>query len=320
MKLRILFMGTPAFAVPALQALIDRNYDIAGVVCQPDKPVGRHRIITAPPVKQLAISYNIPVLQPVSLRSDEAAGQIAELSPDMIVTAAYGKILPRRILDIPALGCLNVHASLLPLYRGASPVQWSIINGDRETGVTIMMMDEGLDTGDILVQQSIPVSENIDAAALMEKLSYLGASMLPRAIEDFISGDIVPYPQNDENAVYVGMLDRQTGKIDWSRSARDIHNLIRGTYPWPGAWTGCGGKKLKIHRSQISYDAGLIASAGDLEPGTICACGEILSVATGDGVIELLEVQNQSGRRMHCRDCAHNYKLGEIMGGKLDNV
>ena len=313
-------MGTPAFAVPVLQSLIDRKYEIAGVVCQPDKPVGRHHVITSPPVKQLAERYGIPVLQPASLRNDEIARQISILAPDMIVTAAYGKILPKKILDIPALGCLNVHASLLPLYRGAAPVQWSIINGDKETGITIMMMDEGLDTGDILVQQPIPVSENIDASALTEKLSQLGASMLPRAIEDFTSGNIVPYPQNNEKAVYVGMLDRQAGKIDWSKTAREIHNLIRGTYSWPGAWTGCGGKKLKIHRSQISYDKGLIEAARDLEPGTICACGEILSVATGDGVIELLEVQNQSGKRMQCRDCAHNYKLGEMMGGKLDNV
>jgi methionyl-tRNA formyltransferase len=316
MKIKILFMGTPEFAVPVLQAMIDKKFPIVGVVCQPDKPQGRKQILTAPPVKELALKYDIPVLQPVRLRTPEIEQQIRELDPDMIVTAAYGKILPQNLLDLPALGCLNVHASLLPKYRGAAPVQWSLINGEDETGITIMMMDAGMDTGDILTQQAIHIPENIDSAALLEKLSVLGAKMLPQAIKDYTSGDIVPYPQNEKHAIKIGMLSRDMGEIDWRKSAHEIHNQIRGLYPWPGSWTTCGGKKLKIHRSQVCYDRDLVRASADLEPGTICSCGGLVRVATGDGVLELLEVQNQSGRRMHCRDCAHNYTLGQIMGGE----
>lgn len=321
MNIRILFMGTPEFAVPVLQKLIDRHYSVVGAVCQPDKPQGRHQVMTPAPIKQLALAHDIPVFQPARLKDNEDFfREIQALAPDMIVTAAYGKILPRSILHLPPLGCLNVHASLLPRYRGAAPVQWSLINGDQQTGVTIMMMDEGLDTGDILTQQSLPISENIDAAALMARLSHLGADMLPQAIEDFISGAIVPYPQDDRDALYVGLLTRQDGLIDWNRSAVEIHNLVRGTYPWPGAWTTCGGKKLKVHRTQICYDKGLVEASANMEPGTICSCGEMIRVAAGKGVVELLEVQNQSGKRMKCRDCSHNYKMGELMGGKMQDV
>lgn len=315
MKIKILFMGTPAFAVPVLQTLIDLGFPIVGVVCQPDKPQGRKQTLTAPPVKELAQRYNIPVLQPASLRGPEIEQEIRQLAPDMIVTAAYGKILPQNLLDLPSLGCLNVHASLLPKYRGAAPVQWSLINGEQETGITIMMMDAGMDTGDILTQQPVHIPENIDSEAMLDKLSELGARMLPQAIKDYTSGDIVPYAQNEDDSITIGMLKRDMGEVDWSRSAREIHNMVRGLYPWPGAYTFCGGKKLKLHRTQVCYDRDLIEASRSLEPGTICSCGGLVRVATGDGVLELLEVQNESGKRMHCRDCAHNYRLGQVMGG-----
>jgi methionyl-tRNA formyltransferase len=316
MKPRILFMGTPEFAVPALQKLLNENFPVIGVVCQPDRPQGRHMTRQAPPVKMLAEAYGLPVLQPEKLRPPAFEDAVRELAPEMIVTAAYGRILPANILDIPPLGCLNIHASLLPGYRGAAPIHWCLIRGEQQTGVTIMLMDEGMDTGDILLQRSVPIPEDMDAGRLSEILAALGADMLPAAIAGWLDGSLMPQPQDELKATVISLMTRAIGQIDWQKPSRDIHNLIRGTSPWPGAFTWCGPRRIKIHKARICTDPAILAAGAGLEPGVICLCsGDTISVTCGNGVLDLLEIQSDSGKRLSCRDCAHNYRLGQIMGG-----
>lgn len=319
MKPRIVFMGTPDFAVPSLNKLIELDYPVIAVVCQPDKPVGRHQVLTAPPVKVVAQAQGIPVLQPVKVRTGEFASQLRELAPDLVVTAAYGRILPPDILAIPPLGCLNVHGSLLPAYRGAAPVQWSIIDGQAETGVTIMCMDEGMDTGDILLQGRLLIDDELNGGQLMDALAQLGADLLPEAISGFLDGTLRPVPQDHSRATYAAMVNRQTGQIDWQRSAQQIHNLVRGTYPWPGAWTTLpDGKRLKIHRTRLSQlpASYAITNPGPVQPGTIVQSRPTgITVASGDGAVDLLEIQPEGGKRLSAADCAHNYQTGLVLGG-----
>lgn len=318
--LRIIFMGTPDFAVPALRSLIAAGANVVAAVTQPDRPSGRHLKTVAVPVAQVAAEHGIPVLQPLKLRTGEFARELSALKPDLYVTAAYGRILPPDILAIPRLGALNIHGSLLPRHRGASPVHASILAGDQATGITIMLMDEGMDTGDILSQTAIPISEEDDAGTLMDKLAQIGAEMILPAIEGILDGTLRPVPQDERLATATHILKREDGEIDWSRSAREIHNQIRGLYPWPGAYTLSAGKRLKIHRSRVlETDREEDASATGLEPGTISACSpEAIRVVCGSGILELLEIQTDAGRRVSCRDCAHNYRLGTRMGGKPD--
>jgi methionyl-tRNA formyltransferase len=314
MKARILFMGTPEFAVPALQTLIDLDYPIAGVVCQPDRPQGRHMNVQAPPTKLLALKHHLPVLQPESVRTPEFEAMIRALAMDLVVTAAYGRILPPNILAIPPRGCLNIHASLLPAYRGAAPVQGCLINGERETGVSFMLMDEGMDTGSLLMQVRIPVDEEINAGQLSEQLARLGAELLPFVIEGWLDGSLKPKPQAHERATVFPRLTRESGFINWTADARTIHNLVRGTNPWPGAYSWCGSRRIKIYRARVCSDPDILAAARDLEPGTICSCArEAISVVCGAGVLDLLEIQTDSGKRMNCRECAHNYRFGQKM-------
>jgi methionyl-tRNA formyltransferase len=314
MKPRILFMGTPDFAVPALQALLDLGYPVAGVVCQPDRPQGRHLKLQAPPVKQLALRYDVPILQPDKVRTPDFAAMVRALAPELVVTAAYGRILPPAILNIPPHGCLNIHASLLPAYRGAAPIQGCLINGEHETGVTFMLMDEGIDTGDMLLQARVPVDDEIDAGRLSEQLARLGAELLPFVIDGWLDGSLKRKPQTSERASIFPRLTRESGFVDWTADSRTIHNLVRGTTPWPGAYTWCGERRLKIHRARVCTDPDIIAAGSGLAPGTVCLCGkEAISVACGSGVLDLLEIQTDSGRRMNCRDCAHNFRLGQKM-------
>jgi len=315
MKPRILYMGTPDFAVPALQILLDSGYPVVGAVCQPDRPQGRHMILQAPPVKKLALAHGLPVLQPEKVRTPEFEAAVRSLRPEMIVTAAYGRILPPNILAVPPLGCLNIHASLLPAYRGAAPIQWCLIRGEQETGVTIMLMDEGMDTGDILLQRRLAIPDDIDAGELSDLLSQLGADMLPEAINGLLGGSLQPRPQDHARATTISIMTRDIGLIEWQSDARSINNLIRGTSPWPGALTWCGKRRLKIHKARICKDPEILAAAAGYEPGTICLCSrEAISVVCGQGVLDLLEVQSESGKRMQCGDCAHNYRLGQKMG------
>jgi methionyl-tRNA formyltransferase len=318
-KPRIVFMGTPDFAVPSLRRLVEAGYPVLAVVCQPDKPTGRHQVLTAPPVKQTAIELGIPVLQPTKIRTGEFAAQLRDIAPDMIVTAAYGRILPADILQIPPLGCLNVHGSLLPEYRGAAPVQWSIIDGRAETGITIMLMDEGMDTGDILIQNRIAIPPDMDAGQLMDALATLGADLLPKAIQGLLDHTLEPMHQDESQATYAAMVNRETGHIDWTRPAAAIHNQVRGTYPWPGAWTTLpDGKRLKIHRTAVANGDHLVTGATQNIPGTILAAQKNgITVATGQGTIDLLEIQPEGGKRLKSQDCAHNYPVGLQLGGTL---
>ncbi|MBR6484363.1 MAG: methionyl-tRNA formyltransferase, partial [Clostridiales bacterium] len=272
------------------------------------KPVGRKHIITAPPVKELALSCGIEVFQPDSMKSDEAFEKLSSLSPDLVVTAAYGKILPKRVLDIPKYGCINVHASLLPKYRGASPVQNAILNGDEVTGVTIMNMDVGMDTGDILTTVEVPIDINIHTDALMNELAVAGSSLLIDTIDDLVEGKITPVKQDESLATSCPMIKPEQGEFSWDMKASDIHNRVRALSTWPGAYTFVGGKKFKV------YDSRLSDMESSDEPGTVVKAhkGDLI-IKTGEGCIALLEVQSEGGKRLPAESCAHNYRVGSVL-------
>lgn len=316
-NLRIVYMGTPDFAVPALQRLLDDGACVVAIVTQPDRPIGRHQAVKPGPVAAVAQAHGIPVLQPVKLRTGEFACTLAALRPDLFVTAAYGRILPPDILAIPRLGAINIHGSLLPRHRGASPVQASIIAGDRESGVTIMMMDEGMDTGDILMQRAIPIDLEDTAGTLMDKLAQLGAEMILPAVAGLVDGTLKPLPQDHARATVTRILTREDGEIDWNQPAERVHDFIRGSSPWPGTYTFCGGKRLKVHGARaLAPETAADFPQDGLEPGTIVACtADAILVACRSGIIELLEIQTEAGRRMNCRDCAHNYRFINRLGG-----
>mgnify|MGYP000544390362 CR=1 FL=1 len=254
--MRILFMGTPDFAVPSLEALIAAGHTVCGVFTQPDKPRNRGMKLQAPPVKVCALAHNIPVYQPVKLRDGAALALIQELAPELIVVAAYGRILPDEILAAPPKGCINVHSSLLPKYRGAAPIQWSVLNGEKETGVTTMLMDEGLDTGDMLLAETVEIGENETAGELFDRLAPIGAQLLTKTLQGLEQGSIVPQKQNDEESTYASMLDKNLSQVDWNKSSWEVHNLIRGLTPWPTAYTVLEGKKLKLFGSSVRRGQG----------------------------------------------------------------
>ena len=274
--MKIVFMGTPDFALPCLERLIASKHEVIGVFCQPDKPKGRAQTLTAPPIKELAIKHDIPVFQPVTLKNGAGVEILKTLNPDLVVVTAYGKILPKDFLEYPKYGCINIHGSLLPKYRGASPIQWAVLNGDSEAGVTSMQMDEGLDTGDMLLTEKIPVDENETAEGLFEKLSVLGADVLEKTISELENGSLVPVKQDDSKATYVGMLSKEMSRVDWSLSAWEIHNKIRGLYSWPGASTVLDGKTLKLHKARLSD------KKGNNIPGSVVESDKRLIVCCGD--------------------------------------
>jgi len=294
-NMRIVFMGTPSFAVPSLHALIDAGYEVVAVVTQPDRPKGRKKVMTPPPVKEAALQLNIPVLQPEKLRSPEAVAELATYKPDLIVTAAYGQILPKAVLDMPKYHCINVHGSLLPKYRGGAPIQRSIINGETETGVTIMYMAEGLDTGDMLSKVVLPITDEDTAGTIFEKLSTLGATLLLETVPKLISGEIKAVSQNHDEATYAPNLTREDEKINWKKSARDIFNQIRGLYPMAGSFTYLNGEVFKIWQSSILDEK---AIAQNSTAGTILsASNEGIVVQTGNGQLLLKTIQ-PAGKRM----------------------
>ena len=305
--MRIVFMGTPDFAVPCLESLIEAGHEIAAVFTQPDKPVGRKQTLTPPDVKVCAHRHGLTVYQPSTLRDDTALNLIRELSPEVIVVAAYGKILPKAILDLPLFGCINVHGSLLPKYRGAAPIQWSVINGDPETGVTIMQMGEGLDTGDILYEKAIPIAIDDTAESMFEKLSALGAEMIVEALERLKNGELTSTVQDESLATYAPMLNKDLSLIDWSQPAMTVHNLIRGLYSWPIAHTFLNGKKLRIMRTS-PYDA-----SG--EPGTVIGLSP-LTVACSDGSVIIHELQLEGKKRMDSQAflLGHPLTIGQHLG------
>ena len=242
--MKIIFMGTPEFAVPCLKKLIGSRHEIVGVVCQPDKPRGRGRKLVPSPVKSLSTEMGIPLFQPEKIKAEEFYRQISSTGPDLICVVAYGKILPPGILNLPGHGCINVHASLLPKYRGAAPVNWAIINGEKKTGVTVMLMDEGMDTGDILASKEAEIGEEETSTELSQKLSRLGTSLLMETIDKLENNELTPLKQNDADATYAPIIKKDTGRIRWEKKAKDIRNLIRGTQPWPGAFTDLNTKTL----------------------------------------------------------------------------
>jgi methionyl-tRNA formyltransferase len=289
--MRIVFMGTPEFAVPSLKALIESGEQVVSVVCQPDKPKGRGLDVIPPPTKVLAEKHGIPVLQPQKIKTEEFFDKLKELNPDLICVAAYGKILPKNILDLPTYGCINVHASLLPKYRGAAPINWAIIRGEKTTGITTMKMDEGMDTGDILLKREMPIDDEDTGETLSEKLSEMGAKVLIETISLLKKGKLNPIPQDHSQATYAPMLKKEDGKIDWKKSAEEIRNLIRGALPWPGAYTKLEGKLLKIYKASVTSGKG--------RPGEVIKSNSgALTVATGIGALDILEIQIEGGKRL----------------------
>lgn len=293
--MKIVFMGTPEFAVPSLRALVAAGHDVRGVFTQPDKPVGRHQNRFQPsPVKEYALSVDIPVFQPVKMRDGTALAALRELDPELVVVAAYGKILPPDILAVPPLGCVNVHSSLLPRYRGAAPINWAILDGLDETGVTIMYMAEGLDTGDIIAQRATPIGLNENAQALTARLAELGSELLVETVEKIAAGTAPRIPQDDALSCYAHMLSKELSPIDWKRSARQIHDQARGLSPWPAATAELDGVRCKILRTALTGETST-APAGTV----LQADKKGLKVCCGDGgVLELLEVQPDGKKAM----------------------
>ena len=306
--MRIVFMGTPDFAVPSLQALIDAGHDVCAVYTQPDKPQGRKQILTAPPVKTLALEHDIPVFQPNTLKNEDEQARLRELAPEVIIVVAYGKLLPKAVLDIPPHGCINVHGSLLPRWRGAAPIQWAVIAGDEMAGVTTMQMAEGLDTGDMLLTYETKVGEKETAGELFDRLAQSGAELLIQTLVKL--DEITPRPQDDAQSCYAHMLDKQMAVIDWSKSAHEIDCLIRGLNPWPIALTTLSGDRLKVFAAE--------KAAGNGEPGTVLEADpkKGLTVACGEGALKLTEIQMVGGKRMKATDFLRGHAIE--VGTKLN--
>ena len=308
-------MGTPAFAVPSLKALAeDGRYDIVGVVTQPDRPAGRGNRLTACPVKEYALGKGLPVYQFERIRRPEGVAKMKELAPDVCVTAAFGQILTQELLDIPVHGTVNVHASLLPKYRGSAPINWCVLMGETETGVTLMRTDAGIDTGDMLKSVATPIGELETAGELTERLSELGAQLLADTLPDYLEGKVAPVPQDPDQASYQPMLDKAMGEIDWTMTAREIACRVRGLNPWPCAYTDLDGGRLKV------YLARPVDCAREAEPGTVIASGpkEGLVVKCGDGALEILEMQAPGGKRMAAKAylMGKRIEVGTVLGNR----
>jgi methionyl-tRNA formyltransferase len=310
--LRIAFLGTPEFAVPSLERLIESGFELAAVVTQPDKPKGRGGKTSAPPVKVTAERYGLPVHQPARIRTPEAAAFFRGLGVEAMAVVAYGKIIPQEIIDIPRLGLINVHASLLPKYRGAAPIQWAVAEGETQTGVTTMRISAGLDEGDILLVRETEIRPDETAVELAERLSVMGAELLVQTLNGLREGVIRPQPQDHERASFAPLLTKEAGRIDWRQPARTIHNRVRGFQPWPGAWTRFRGQLLHIWKSRPA-DA---APPGP--PGALRAERHRLLAACGEGSLELLEVQREGRTRVSAAAFLNGLhpREGEILGGE----
>lgn len=302
-KFRVVFMGTPDFAVPCLDAL-HKNTEVLAVITQPDKPRGRGQKLTPSPVKAYAVASDLPVYQPKKVKTPEFTDKLKEINPDIIVVVAFGQILSQEILDIPQYGCINVHASLLPHYRGAAPMQWCIINGEEKTGVTTMFMDAGLDTGDMLLKQEIAITPDMTLEQLHDSLMVMGSVVLLNTLAAIDDGSIVRSKQPAESN-YAPLLTKETGHIDWSKSAREIHNLVRGLNSWPGAYTTLNGSQYKIW---LTKDTGVKATAA---PGTIIVADKKqgLQVATGDELLEIVELQAPGKKKMRAVDYLNGHGI-----------
>lgn len=305
----LIFFGTPQFATPSLKALIDEKEDIALVVTQPDKVKGRGHILSSPPVKELARSFGLKVVQPNKIRDEDFYNELRSIAPEFIIVVAYGKILPEEILNMPKSGCINVHASLLPKYRGAAPVQWALINGEKITGITTMLMDKGLDTGDVFLKAELEISDDDTSETLSKKLSELGAKTLIQTIKGIREGRIKPTPQTGE-ASYAPPLKKEDGKIDWNRTAEELFNFVRGMYPWPSAFCYLNDERIKIIR--VRSQKSEIKSQKKLVPGLIVKASDgKLIVETGKGFLVIEELQPEGKRVMSAAAFLAGRKLKE---------
>ena len=300
--MRIIFFGTPAFAIPSLVALLQSEGEVIAVVTQPDKKKGRGRISSPSPVKELAIDRGIKILQPVSIKDPLFLNGLSKIMPEIIVVVAYGRILPAQILRLPSHGCINVHASLLPKYRGAAPIQWAIINGEKKTGITTMLMDEGLDTGNILLQEETEISSDDNAETLGNKLAEIGASLLIRTIKGIRSGYIKPIPQKGTPG-YAPPLKKEDGRLNWSKTATEIFNFVRGMYPWPCAYCYLNKERIKITRVKMLEGSGI--------PRRVEKTGEELIVGTGEGLISIIELQPEGKIPMSAKAFLQGRRLRE---------
>jgi len=308
--MRIVFMGTPDYSVRTLEALINAGHEVVGVYAQPDKPVGRKRILTAPPVKVYAQEKDIPVYQPDRLKAPEVLENLKELAPELIVVVAYGKILPEEILNLPPYGCINGHASLLPKYRGASPIQWSIVCGDKVTGVTVMYMDKGMDTGDIIETAEVKIGDEETAEELFERLSFVSAELTVKTIEKIKNGTAVRTPQIETDATYAPILTKDMALLDFSKTAEELFNAVRGFYSWPCAYFFLDGKRVKVLKAKV-------AGVTDKPVGTVIRSDSVLYIACGNGtVLELLEVQPEGSKAMTVSVMLNGKKIpvGTVVG------
>ncbi len=316
--MRIVFMGTPAFAVPTLQQLLNTGFAVVGVVCQPDRPSGRGKKTQVGPVKALALSQGIPVVQPEKMKDPKFIETLRAWEPDAIVVAAFGRILPKIILNLPPKGCLNVHGSLLPKYRGAAPIQWAVILGESETGITIMLMDEGMDTGAILQQEVIPIGPDETAGELASRMAQVGGALLVSTLRGWVAGAIItPFPQNESEATFAPILKKEDGLMHWDQQARSIANRIRGLSPWPGVYTFLQGERWGIWKVEVEAPetTGIGRTTfGILQvPATITAVTkQAICVQTGQGNLKLLEIQPENKKRMNVSDylAGHRIEVG----------
>ena len=304
--MRVVFMGTPDFAVGTLEALLQSRHQVVAVVTQPDKPKGRGKAMQFTAVKEVAVRAEIPVLQPKKVREPEVVEEIRQFHPDVIVVVAFGQLIPKAILDMPQYGCVNVHASLLPKYRGAAPIQWAVIDGEEKSGVTTMQMDEGLDTGDMLLTEEVVLDSQETGGSLFDKLSEVGAGLLLKTLDELEAGNVHPQKQPKESTTaYAAMLTKKMGEIDWTKSAVQIERLVRGLNPWPSAYTHLGQKTLKIWRAVV-YPL----SEQKKEPGTVILMDKKhFGVQTGDGMLEILELQLEGKKRMDADAFLRGYQL-----------
>ncbi len=307
--MRVVFMGTPAFAVPSLEALDKSDYEVVGVVTQPDRPKGRGQTVVPSPVKELALAKGFPVSQPTKMKSPDFLQQLSDWRPDVIAVTAFGRILPKAILDLPPLGCVNVHGSLLPAYRGAAPVQWALIHGDSETGITTMFMDEGMDTGAVLLQQTVSIKPEETALELGARLAKVGGALLVETLERLAEHSVIPHAQDQTQATLAPLLKKEDGLINWAQSAAEIAYRIRGLSPWPGSYTFHHEHRLIIWKGRVDAQGGQGRSDGQ-QPGTILAVGsQSFWVETGAGRLEVLEVQPANKQRMFVEQFLQGHSL-----------
>ena len=309
--MKIIFMGTPDYAAEALEALIKAGHEVTAVVTQPDRAKGRSGQVQCTPVKECAVRHGIAVLQPVKIKTPEAIEELKKYETDVYVVAAFGQILSKEILELPQFGCVNIHASLLPKYRGAAPINQCIIDGEKETGITIMQMDAGIDTGDILAQKKVIIEDKETAETLFDKLSQAGAALIVKTLPMIERGEITPVKQDESLAGYVKMMDKSRGKIDWASDAVSIERLVRGLNPWPSAYTSCQGKTVKIWRSDA-----VVAEAAQ-QPGTIVSVGkDFFDVACGSGNLRIYELQLEGKKRMDTKSflLGNPWRAGMLLG------